>query len=475
MRTFLLLWLLGRAAFASSQTITNPGFERPDTTATGLAAWTCNLAGAVERDTTERHSGLAALRISHPDLKNYTVFRQEIPFPPGPGLRHYRLSGYLRGRDITGYAALKIDLYAGSKHLYVDYVHERRISGTTDWTALETDFFADETATHVVLGGLLYGSGTAWFDALDLREIPLPAGPLPDSLRNYLDDALTLMQRHALYRDSVHWPTISERTRAIAAGATSYVACYPALHYAVAKLGDNHSFLRSAQLTRQFAPAEEAKPFQPATGEIIDSQFAYVNLPSFVWGSADASGRAFSAQLHTLLAQLDSLQPTGWILDLRQNGGGSCWPMLAGIGPLLGEGVCGYFVAPGTKPKPWFYRQGRAGVGKNKVLSRVQYPVRLRTAWPPVAVLTSPRTASAGEVVVTAFRGRPNTRHFGEPTAGVSTGNAGFPLRDGATLFLAVSAYADRTGRVYGGKILPDEVAPGDTAMAAAKRWLIGF
>ena len=31
------------------------------------------------------------------------------------------------------------------------------------------------------------------------------------------------------------------------------------------------------------------------------------------------------------------------MIDLRPNTGDNCWPMLAGIGPLLGEGVCGYF------------------------------------------------------------------------------------------------------------------------------------
>jgi len=31
----------------------------------------------------------------------------------------------------------------------------------------------------------------------------------------------------------------------------------------------------------------------------------------------------------------------GWIVDLRGNGGGNMWPMLAGVGPVLGEGVVG--------------------------------------------------------------------------------------------------------------------------------------
>jgi hypothetical protein len=31
-------------------------------------------------------------------------------------------------------------------------------------------------------------------------------------------------------------------------------------------------------------------------------------------------------------------------VDLRGNGGGNMWPMLAGVGPVLGEGIVGWIV-----------------------------------------------------------------------------------------------------------------------------------
>ena len=39
------------------------------------------------------------------------------------------------------------------------------------------------------------------------------------------------------------------------------------------------------------------------------------------------------------------------------------WPMLAGLGPLLGNGVCGAFHNAGGKDMNWFYRDGEAGYG----------------------------------------------------------------------------------------------------------------
>jgi C-terminal processing protease CtpA/Prc len=90
-----------------------------------------------------------------------------------------------------------------------------------------------------------------------------------------------------------------------------------------------------------------------------------------------------------------------------------------------------------------------------------------------VAVLTDGSVASSGEAIVIAFRARADTRSFGTPTCGLSTGVQGFPLSDGATLFLAVSVMADRTRTAYGAQVTPDEIVP-DAAQAVerAVAWL---
>ncbi|GAA3815984.1 S41 family peptidase [Streptomyces phyllanthi] len=99
----------------------------------------------------------------------------------------------------------------------------------------------------------------------------------------------------------------------------------------------------------------------------------------------------------------------------------------------------------------------------------------------PVAVLTSGATASAGEAVVVAFHGRPDTRFFGESTRGVPTGNQPHRLSDGAVLNLTEAKDADRTGRTYDARIPPDEEVfterrtvgtSRDRVLEAAKSWL---
>jgi C-terminal processing protease CtpA/Prc len=92
----------------------------------------------------------------------------------------------------------------------------------------------------------------------------------------------------------------------------------------------------------------------------------------------------------------------------------------------------------------------------------------------PVAVLTGPRTASSGEATVLAFRGRAQTRSFGQPTAGVSTANVVRRLVDGSALVLTTSVMRDRNGHGDGRKIAPDQATVGDaTTVAAAEAWLL--
>ena len=138
-----------------------------------------------------------------------------------------------------------------------------------------------------------------------------------------------------------------------------------------------------------------------------------------------------------------------------------------------------YVGADGSPDTTWSYRDGTVS-GNGQRVARTVHPVRVRRRR-PVAVLTSRLTASSGEAMVLAFRGRPGARSFGEPTLGVPTGNALHHLADGALLVLTETAGADQRGRAWDKPIPPDvhvratarALADGqDPVLAAAERWL---
>ena len=171
------------------------------------------------------------------------------------------------------------------------------------------------------------------------------------------------------------------------------------------------------------------------------------------------------------IASVDPSAHCGWIVDLRKNPGGNVWPMLSGLGPILGEGELMSMKGPAAS-NIVVYARGRA-LDKRAIDQLPHRPSYAPAIAPAVAVLTSPMTASSGEGVTIAFRGRPHTRSFGAPTAGVSTGNAQFKLEDGALIFLTTSVMIDRNGKEYGEAVRPDVEVQGDAeTQAAATQWL---
>jgi C-terminal processing protease CtpA/Prc len=213
------------------------------------------------------------------------------------------------------------------------------------------------------------------------------------------------------------------------------------------------------------------------TGRKLDGDIGYLELPGVSGGPKAAN---YDDTLNELLDEIDDGTLRGCIVDLRRNTGGTLWPMLAGMGPLAGAGKLGAFVSA-HGGADWSYDpELGAATSETYELARVANPHPLHDDL-PVAVLTGPLTAQAGEAIVVAFAGRARTRRFGEGTSGLTTSNTQIPLADGALLVLTVTVHADRAGTRYDDVILPDEKvaidwtrfgAPDDPVIAAACRWL---
>jgi C-terminal processing protease CtpA/Prc len=186
----------------------------------------------------------------------------------------------------------------------------------------------------------------------------------------------------------------------------------------------------------------------------VPPDIGYVRIGSF--SGAGSVGDDFATAIQATIRARDGSGVIGWIVDLRGNGGGNMWPMLAGVGPILGSGIAGYFVPPAGAPTPFSYRDGTSFEGNNAAAS-VAAPYELRQPNPRVAVLTNQAVASSGEAIAVAFRGRPGTRTFGADTCGLPTANESYTLSDGATLFLTVAREADRTMTLYDSPLPPDE------------------
>jgi len=408
--------------------------------------------------------------------------------------RRVRLSGALQAEGAAASLWLRIAGTRGA--LYVDsygdgqepddaHPSSRAALGIGGWSRFTLELPLPDDTEEITYGVALRGAGVAWFDALEVSVADVALQPPPSAAaRRYVETAVSIMEQQALATPAVGWETLRRATFEHARGAVAPGDAHLAIRYALRELGDRHSYLQSprAAETQRGSAVANARTGQaavPPWGALLAGPVGYIGVPGFAGGTAPAQV-AFAESIKKVIQQYDSVDNCGWVVDLRRNTGGNLWPMLAGVGPLLGDGEVAASVYPDGRRVSVWYRDGLAGFGDHVQL-RVNVSYRPHAAALPVAVLLGPATASSGEVLAAAFRGRAGSRSFGASTRGLSTGNRTFPLADGAMLVLTVAATSDRAGHVYTGPIEPDEpvavattlrVGAGDPALAAALAWL---
>jgi hypothetical protein len=296
-----------------------------------------------------------------------------------------------------------------------------------------------------------------------------PTGPPSEEARAYLDELIGLMQAHSINRLTIDWSALRERVFARAVGAETIQDTYPAIQVALDGLGDGHSVYYPTR-GPVLGAARRVICGRPTTGTpALPDDIGYVKVPAFSGTPEQAT--ALATELQQTIMSADKAGLIGWIVDVRGNGGGNMWPMIAGVGPLLGEDVAGYFIDPVGAETAWVYRDGAAWEG-GVANERVAEPYRLIRDRPRVAVLTDNSIASSGEAVVVSFRERPDARSFGDRTCGLSTANQLYPMSDGATLNITEAVMADRTRTRYGSPIPPDEFVSTVQVVERAIAWL---
>ena len=295
-----------------------------------------------------------------------------------------------------------------------------------------------------------------------------PSGTLSPAARTYLTELVAVMQEHSINRGKIDWNAFRTSVMTAAGAAQSVEQTFPAIRTALEMLGDGHSFYRP--VTGTSITAARACVAPNADTPALPPTVGYVRVGAFSGSAAEAT--AFANAVQGAIASADRDGLAGWIVDLRGNGGGNMWPMLAGVGPVLGAGRAGYFIDALGAATAWEY-PGRRVLAQRGAAPERRPPYRLRRESPRVAVLIDGATGSSGEAITIAFQRRPDTRTFGTATCGRSTANQQYMMSDGALLFLTVAVMADRTRAPYGAQIAPDEpVTDPRDAEQRAVAWL---
>ncbi len=314
-----------------------------------------------------------------------------------------------------------------------------------------------------------------------------PPGP-PEDVRQYLEAALDTIETHALTSRDVDWNTVREQVMTRSKMAQSTEETYDAIAFVLSSLNDHHSFLQKNDENISYPPPRD-RPSSPygSRNEIeygihdsLGISMGRIFIPQGI------RGNPFAQRLHNTIADLNENELCGWIVDLRGNGGGNMWPMIAGAGVLMGSNPLGGSVDREKRVDQFSYLEGKAIFQDKDGTSTVAAQVdSIRIQEPlhqPVAYLIDRGTASSGEALAVVFKGRDRSRGFGEKTYGASTATAGFKMPDSLNIVLAVSTFQDRNGITYIDGVKPDvkieigsemEDPDKDPVIKAAIEWLI--
>ena len=134
------------------------------------------------------------------------------------------------------------------------------------------------------------------------------------------------------------------------------------------------------------------------------------------------------------------------ILDVRLNGGGF---------DKLGMAIAGRFT---DKKRPAFSKHARFGAGVTDSQQFFLEPHGKSQFTRPVYVLTSARTASAGDIFAMCMRSLPNVTLVGQPSTGILSDNLKKHLPNGWTTSLSNEYYCSTDGQLFEGPGVPVDV-----------------
>ncbi|MEQ9592858.1 MAG: S41 family peptidase [Cyclobacteriaceae bacterium] len=280
----------------------------------------------------------------------------------------------------------------------------------------------------------------------------------PTTVEDYLNSMIDIMEQNHIRKSTIDWAEFRALVLQDARGSATIADAESSVLYALELLNDQSTFVITVNgnLLTLNVQCEDDEP----SVVVDDADIGYIKIPAFTKSGLDAAIFAEGKQ-NEAKAQ-DKADLKGWIVDIRGNTGGNLWPMIAGLGPILGEGLLGNFVNGDAVNSPFSYSDGSAIYDESPVVT-VLFPYTILSPDAKVAVLVDNATSNAAEAVAIAFSGKANTKSFGDPTCGQGGGNQTFALLDGSSLFLNVAFLTDRNSKQFLGAYNPDEVVSDPT------------
>jgi carboxyl-terminal processing protease len=273
-----------------------------------------------------------------------------------------------------------------------------------------------------------------------------------------IDSVLIQAKQHAVNVQKVNWDTLRAHMYQYASIAQTSDDLKPAFAELISALNDKQATIRNSkgEVIAAYTVYKDAEIHDVVTSsesqltsKVLRHNVRYLKVPSFN-GNVDINKEA--SAMRSIVDTLSKENASAWIVDLRGVSGSNFQVLMAGLGPLLGEGLVASEIDRTERIlKMYEIHNGRLYVDQH-IIAHFATPVDLSES--KIAVLIDENTSAAAEVFALALKGRKQTRVFGAASAGKITITKDITV-SGYTLTLSSGYYQDRRGSIYKDSLFP--------------------
>lgn len=290
-----------------------------------------------------------------------------------------------------------------------------------------------------------------------------------DSITVFYNDLLNNLESNYLNRKDVDWNKIKAYALENALKAKDFGTSLKTTTIVFDTIKCNHCQLFSdkgfysstlnkplsiSDFSKEFVKELEKRPSFDV--KLINKNIGYINMPGMLMINLSQDSLNLETQkMYDKIVELKkSKKIKGWVLDLRFNGGGNVFPMLAALHSLLGDTIV-YNAIDNDGVNVSTQRLKNGAIYSNEELqAKVSVSIKPDINI-PVAIIVNRITGSSGEDILVAFKNRKNVVFIGDRSNGLLTGNKLIELLFDAKIALTTSYIVD-TNNEYREYFIPD-------------------
>lgn len=305
---------------------------------------------------------------------------------------------------------------------------------------------------------------------------------LKSETEKYFENTFELIENNSIKKNELNWNELKKTVKDSVNEFNSNYDVHKAISYTIKLIKDGHSIFgappnpldnnKSINAKVSVKKGNNSKStIPPIISNIISEDIGYIQL-SGIKDVNDSIPLLYTMEIRKKILALDnSATISGWIIDLRKNGGGNLYCESLGLSPLFKDSLIGIFYDNHDALGRITCTNNHFKIA-NLILGSLSYDSTLYNKNKKIAVLVSEKTGSAGEFLASAFQFQENTKLFGKKTKGKTSHCRLYMLKDGAILALATYGYCDINGKKIKGGIIPDVECETEKSMTNAIEWI---